>query len=118
MLTWTMVQKKAVSHIINPTFPEYRGRKIRVAAATSVTLRDLNWSGGTKSEYKVVRLTDNASLSLTNLGNLAPWENPYEGATISIVPNMVVVEHSIFCGKDTGIRIYAHPDNFPKLLSN
>jgi hypothetical protein len=31
-------------------------------------------------------------------------------------PNVIVVEHSIFCGKDVGITIYVRPANLAKLL--
>ena len=46
MLEWTNVRRQDVDMIVRATFPEYRGRKIRVAAAEGVTLHDLNWSGG------------------------------------------------------------------------
>jgi hypothetical protein len=118
MLEWTNVRRQDVDMIVRATFPEYRGRKIRVAAAEGVTLHDLNWSGGTRSQYR------GASLSGQSLGNadrynqLAPWDSrQIEGQRLPLVPGVVVVEHSMFCGKDTGLRIYVHPADMPRLLA-
>lgn len=47
----------------------------------------------------------------------APWINPVEGKTVELSPEVLIVEHSIFCGKDSGITVYVHPSVMPKLLT-
>jgi hypothetical protein len=50
------VKKADVARIIAATFPDYRGQKIRVRPATSESLQDLNWSGGSRSQYRACTL--------------------------------------------------------------
>jgi hypothetical protein len=35
---------------------------------------------------------------------------------VNLPAGFVCVQHSIFCGKDTGVTIHVHPDNAPLLL--
>ena len=37
-------------------------------------------------------------------------------ATVDLTEDIVIICHSIFCGKDSGITIYSHPNNAPKWL--
>jgi hypothetical protein len=57
MANWTNVKRQDVAAIVNATFGDYRGRKIRVGAAEKVSICDLNWSGGTRSQYRACTLT-------------------------------------------------------------
>jgi hypothetical protein len=98
--------------IIQATFPAYAGRKISVEFTRSVTFTDTNWSGGTKTDYVLVR-ADGMRLKLNAP---APWVNPVEGATFTLPVDVLVVTHSYFCGHDMGLTIYAHPSNAPKWL--
>jgi hypothetical protein len=41
-----------VKPIINATFPDYRRKKVWLYASETVTLHDLNWSGGTRMQYR------------------------------------------------------------------
>jgi hypothetical protein len=50
-----------------------------------------------------------------------PQQSAYDapirgGDDVKLVPGLVCVEHSIFCGKDTGITIHVHAENAPKYL--
>jgi hypothetical protein len=105
--------KKQAAPIINATFPEYTGRKYNLNFQDEITFYDTNWGGGSKNEYAFI-----ASDGKTAQLNVpAPWINVYEGATIQIPNNVMVVVHSYFCGQDMGIRIYANTMHAPKWLT-
>ena len=118
MPTFTAVSRKEVAAIVNATFPEYKGRKIRVAATETVGLYDLNWSGGTRSQYRACTLEGRSLGSSAKYNAMAPWDSrQVEGQFLPLVPGACVVEHQIFCGKETGLRIYVHPSDMPKMLT-
>lgn len=106
------VSKKEVKPIIEATFPEYTGKKFFVVFTEKVSFYDLNWSGGTKSDYVSCDFEGNTH----NLPSLAPWNNPIEGKTVEIPEGILIVKHSYFCGQDSGITIYSNPKNAPKYL--
>lgn len=105
-----------VRKLVRAAFPTYRGRKVRATFAESVTLYDTFWSGGTRSSYVLVDY-DNAKLG--RLPHYAPpqFGGPATPPVVTLTPGMVLVEHTIFCGKDVGITLHVHPDNAPKLLT-
>lgn len=107
------VKKPDIAPILEVTFSDYHGRKFRVVPTERVTFYDTNWGGGTRNYYIAVQL-ESGRVSIPNIP--APWNNPMEGATVDVPEDVVIVEHSIFCGQDTGITIYAHPSRLPKLL--
>ena len=96
---------KQARPVVQATFPEYKGRKFSIEFTTTVTMYDTNWGGGTRNVYKFVRSDGNVA----SLPSFAPWNNPVEGKTVDLPENVMMVEHSDFCGHDMGIRIYAHP---------
>lgn len=106
-----------VKAVAKAAFPDYNGKKFRVEVKESVDVTyNAYWSGGTKYTYNFIRL-DN----LQSFGAL-PSQHPIfdkpiiNGDSIPLTKGLVCVEHSYFCGKDMGIRIYVHPDNAPKFL--
>ena len=88
-------------------FPNYKGRTFRHDTSGHVTFYDLNWGGGTRNSYTAVRLSDMRAQAGTVM---APWNNPIEGKTVDIPPGFAIVEHTIFCGKDMGLRVYTAID--------
>ena len=104
---------KQASPIVKATFPEYNGRKFRLEFTESVTFYDTNWSGGTRNQYKAVKR--DGTIGVQHIP--APWVNMVEGKKFELSPDVLVVEHSHFCGQDMGIRIYAHPSNAPKWIA-
>ncbi len=111
------VTRKDVPAIVNNTFPDYRGRKIKIRPADKVTLHDLNWSGGSRSQYRTCTIAGYAIGSADRYNMAAPWAHQAEGASVPIPQGVVVVRHSIFCGKDTGLTIYVNPADMPKLIT-
>lgn len=96
----------AVKRLLAATFPEYRGRKIRLAFSTSVRLENY-WDGGTRSYWKAVDLASGetappAAATNNPLNRLAHVDVP-------IPAGVALVEHVIFCGKDCGIVVHVAP---------
>jgi len=98
------VKKAQVWDIVKRVFPDYRGRKFRLAVTDHVTLYNLNWDGGSRNQYAAVQITAGQTRVFGNMP--APWSNPVEGLTLELKPDVAVVRHSIFCGYDTGITVY------------
>lgn len=118
MNTAIKVKRADVKSLITATFPEYTGRKLRVEARESITLYDLNYSGGTRNQYRVCALDGGKKIgSADRFNQIAPWANPAEGQTIQIPEGAVIVEHSMFCGQDAGLTFYVNPANMPSLLT-
>jgi hypothetical protein len=99
----TIMADKMIRSVALRAFPNYKGRKIRADWSGRVSFYDLNWSGGTRNQYRSVHLSDGQTRSMPNL---APWVNPIEGQSAAIPPGCAVVEHSMFCGRDLGLRVY------------
>ena len=110
------VKKADIAPLLAATFPNYTGRKFTVKAAASVTLYDLNWSGGTRNQYHAATTAGKPIGNGQAFNAAAPWKNNAEGETITIPPGAIVAEHSIFCGKDCGITFYINPADMPRLL--
>ncbi len=92
-------------------FPDYRGRKFRLV--TDYFPKEINsyWDGGSRDYYcflnlqngKIVGVHSNHPAFEAKFPNKVPVELP---------PEIVLVEHSIFCGKDVGISVYAKPNEY------
>lgn len=107
------LKKAQVKDILTATFPGYTGRKFIVEFTESITFYNTNWSGGSRNEYAAI----NANGHMATLNVPAPWVNPVEGKTIDLPPDVLIVRHTFFCGRDLGITIYAHVSNLPKWLT-
>ena len=106
------VRRSEVKDIVDASFPDYRGRKISVVFADTITFWDTNWHGGTRNVYKAVA----SDGRVAKLDVPAPWVNVIEGQSSWVPRDAVVVEHSIFCGKDLGLTIHAHTSHAPAWL--
>jgi hypothetical protein len=96
-----------ITHLAELAYPDYRGRKHEVRLSERIAFRDTNWSGGTRSSYRVIRLVDFHVMSVPE----AHWMQP-DGPAHTDQPmpvGYVVVEHSTFCGHDMGLTYHAHP---------
>ena len=107
------ITRKQAQKLLDVSFPDYTGRKINLEFKISLTFYDTNWSGGTHTDYRFLKNDG----SLASLPNPAPWVNPYEGLTVELPIDILVVSHVYFCGSDMGIRIYSNPLNAPKFLT-
>jgi hypothetical protein len=100
------VTKAQVKPIVQATFPNYRGRSFRVEFTETVTFHDTNWGGGSRNTYTAVKMSCG---QVAPFPSFSPWDNPIEGKRTELPEDVVVVEHSIFCGQDLGLTFYAHP---------
>tara|TARA_R110000868_G_scaffold92457_4_gene256617 strand:+ start:3179 stop:3535 length:357 start_codon:yes stop_codon:yes gene_type:complete len=108
---------KNFATIIAATFPGYRRKTVYVRAAESVTLIDLNWSGGTRCEYRGATIAGIALGNSDKYHRLAPWDvRQVEGEKVALIPDAVLVQGGTFCGKESKLTIYVHPANMPALL--
>jgi hypothetical protein len=73
-----------VKHIVAATFPDYRRKKVWVYAAETVTLHDLNWSGGTRAEYRTCTIDGQSAGTAAKYNAMAPWDNIAEGKTLPV----------------------------------
>lgn len=101
-----------VRDLLRVSFPDYRGRKVRVAPWTSPLYLDLSWSGGTID--KVV-LIDFRNGRVGKLVVPSPWAR---GAAdpVDCPPGAVLAVRSWFCGHDSGVTFYVRPGD-PALVA-
>jgi len=102
-----------IQTIVSNTFPSYNGRKIQVSDEVPSTL-DSYWSGGSKNTYVLYHLDQRKAFQL-------PTNHPYFEADkpnrLDALPDrVVIVKHTIFCGKDLGITIIANKENMAPML--
>ena len=110
------IEKQDIAELVKATYPDYTGRKFKVQTATKYRLSNY-WDGGTKNFAKFAKYENGWKV----LPAPATTTDPFNGiahATMDIPKNGLVVEHSIFCGKDAGITVYLHPESeyLPKFL--
>ena len=94
--------------IARATFPNYHGRKFRIHQCEQLQLGGTQWTGGSRSQYIVVRLDGLKVAVVPEHPFLRPSQLHDEPHPMQ--PGIVVVEHSYFCGKDAGITIHCHPE--------
>lgn len=94
----------------------YSGKRFRAIIAERVTIPASagNWDGGSRQTFALLDMTTGESVPASDNVS-APWD-PRQDRVIELRPGYCVREHSIFCGKDMGLRFYVHPDNAAKLL--
>lgn len=101
------MDKKA---IVKAAFPSYRGRKIKVSEHAKNSVRTNSyWDGGSRDTFVVVTLATLRARPIAGINPLNPPDN-WRDATV-IEPGTVIVEHSIFCGKDVGCRIHIREED-------
>jgi hypothetical protein len=105
--------------IVNATFPGYRRRKVLIRACEEVGLDDLNWSGGTRSEYRTCTLDGQPVGSSARYNAMAPWDaGQIEGKQLPIPQGFLVVRGGYFCGKESLLSIYVNPADMPRYVTH
>ena len=100
------LQNKEVKAIVKATYPAYRGRKVFFSdQIPSGELRSY-WDEGSRTYYTFYQPDTGITWPL---GSNHPWfEKDKPAPNCDTMPDSVcLVAHSIFCGKDCGITIYA-----------
>lgn len=111
------ISNPLVSKLIAATFPEYTGRKVRVTVADFVSLGGNYWDGGTRYFKAFVGIdTLQARVLPSNHPIMERGRLGARNEQVPLIPNAVMVEHTIFQGEDCGITLYVHPMNRARLL--
>lgn len=95
----------------------YTGNKFKIEVCETMTIpMDAGlWSGGSRNSYHGVDMVTGQTWPVA-FEHTSPWNSERKNIEVKLAPGKAVVEHSMFCGKDMGLRIYLHPDNATKLL--
>jgi len=102
-----------IKEIIRRTFPEYKGRKIRISTDIPSRL-DSYWDGGSRDYYAFCSLDEKKAFSVPSNHPLYEGKNP---RTLKRLPERILlVRQSIFCGKDLGITIFVNESDMTKFL--
>jgi hypothetical protein len=96
---------KTVKELARIAYPGYRGRKFKERTSSSYTMQDY-WDGGSRCYAVAVEL---ATGRIVRHEDLNPMTDRRAGATLNIPQGFGILEHSIFCGKDTGITLVTPP---------
>lgn len=94
----------------------YRRKKAQIVVTESVTLCNLNWSGGSINRYHAVDLVTYRNTT-QNFSAPHPMFNENEGARVALPVNGAIVRTGTFMGKDSIMTIYVRPDNVPAHLT-
>jgi len=105
----------SVKRIAQKAYPEYRGRKFYLIPQSYPLDCRSCWDGGSRTYFRFVRLVDMQVSG--QVPAQSAFDKPISGLEAVTIPEgFVCVTHSIFCGRDSGLTVYAHPDNLAKLL--
>lgn len=87
---------------INPT---YRKHRIHVSVSETATLSGTDWSGGTRTTYRMIS-ADGKAVRWTN-GK--PWPQSAISQDVDVPKGGAIEEGGTFCGKPATLRLILHP---------
>ena len=104
-----------IKQIASAAYPEYRGRKFHIEVSEYPLDVRSYWDGGSRSYFRFVNLM---TLEISSqVSAQSAFDKPISGAEAVTLPvGFACVEHSIFCGKDSGLTFHIRPENAAKLL--
>jgi hypothetical protein len=110
---WIDKPDETIRKIVNSTFPSYRGKKFKLSTDVPSRL-DSYWDEGSRDYFSFYELSTSKVL---DVGSNHPFFEAGKPRDLeSLPPGVVIVKHSIFCGKDMGITIYANAGDLAPLL--
>ncbi len=105
-----------LKRIFKLVFPAYKGRTFAVEVQESPVDVASCWDGGTRSYFRLLRLSSGKMLTVSGANPMHPGTLSGKD-TYTAKPGYVLVEHCYFCGKDMGLRAYFHPEDVaPQLV--
>ena len=101
--------------IASATFPDYAGRTFKLCVSDAPLNCASYWDGGSRSYFRFLNLS---TLAVSDeVPVQSAFDTPVRGLdSVQLPPGFACVEHSIFCGKDTGLTIHIQPENAARLL--
>ena len=108
-----------VAWLVKLCYPGYRGRRtVKVERRPSYFVHDY-WDGGSRSYASFVNLSRRYKVSIGEV----KYEHQTNGnhfnlpiGKVELEPGVAVIENVIFQGKDLGIRIYVHHDDYQQFI--
>ena len=112
---------REVQDIVRRAFPGAKSRRtVKIRAARSHRVADY-WDGGSRDYSVFLELGTLRTMSSDAIPREVRQEasNPFNLpiADVILTPGFCVVEHTIFCGKDLGYRIYVSHERFDTLMN-
>ena len=102
-----------IKRIAKLAFPDYRGRKFRYDTRIPTKLESY-WSEGSRDSYAFVELKTGKVAAVQS--NHPFFEAGRPSELKALPAGFVIVEHSIFCGKDMCLTVYVNAcDIWPAL---
>lgn len=102
-----------MQQILKSTFPSYHGKKFKLSSCVPSRL-DSYWDGGSKDSFCFYHLDQQKAF---DIHSNHPAFEPTKPRDLEKLPDRVVlVKHTIFCGKDLGITFYANQNDLVKML--
>jgi len=98
------IEVKALAH---QAFPNYTGRKFKLDNSGYKVNLTSHWDGGSRDQFVVLQLGSNATKAIPQNGTMFDRVNVND---VDVPVGFVIVEHSIFCGKDMGITFHVNPE--------
>lgn len=92
----------------------YTGRKFKACVTDSVQPMNMQWSGGTRYRYLAFHPGTGEQREIVDS---RPWPHNHGPCpSIDIEPGWIIVQHSTFCGKDSGLTFHVRADMATGLL--
>ena len=107
------LRKQDILPILKLTYPDYKGRKYFLRVEESVLLYNLNWSDGSRRQYRFVNV--DGRVDSLNMGYQQPWANQYEGLRVTLPQDVCCVTRSVICGRETGVTVIIAPETIDRL---
>lgn len=104
-----------LTRVIRAVAPKYRKHKVIVNVTESVTLHGTYWSGGSRSTYHAVNLS-NMVCSGSPRYNPPQFGGPQADPQVVLPEGAAIVSLGVFCGKTATATIFLNPANVAKLL--
>jgi hypothetical protein len=106
---------ETIKKLSGAAYPSYRGRKFHIEVSEHPIDVRSYWDGGSRSYFCFVNL---ATMAVSQqVPAQSAFDRPIGGADAVALPvGFACVEHSIFCGKDSGLTFHIRPENAAKLL--
>lgn len=107
-----------LAKLFRAAFPSYSGRMFKVETlrpsedgSCTMNLRSY-WDGGSRDYYAAVELATLRTVALPDSHPYFDRHSAPAGIERTIIPaGVVIVRHTIFCGKDLGLTVHVRPDD-------
>lgn len=96
-----------VKEMAHKAFPSYSGRKFKLDNSGRPVNMTSHWDGGSRDYFVVLQLGSGQAKEIPQNGTM--FDRVDVKDTV-VPPGFVIIEHTIFCGKDLGITFHVDPE--------